>query len=118
MQTTDRLGELAASDRGELVVDTGLTYDGVTPVRLRVSRRDGRYKVTDDGEAVATAGVGTHRVAFPGHIPFGEYSVNVTRHGAVWLPVVRADAEWLEAVCGLVASGSVALYERLLELEE
>ena len=55
MQTSDRLGELAASDRGELVVDTGLTYDGVTPVRLRVSKREGRYKVTDDGEAVATS---------------------------------------------------------------
>ena len=70
------------------------------------------------GEAVATAGVGTHRVAFPDHIAFGAYSVNVSRHGAVGLPVNRADAEWLESVCGLVARGSVALYERLLELEE
>ena len=69
-----------ASDRGESVVDTGLTYDGVTPVRLRVGRRDRRYKVTDDGQAVARAGVDTRRVRFPDHIAFGAYSVADARY--------------------------------------
>ena len=55
---------------------------------------------------------------YPDQIALDEYSVNVSREGVVWLPAVRPSDEWLATICALVARGSVALYERLLELEE
>ena len=100
----------------EETIDTGLTYDGLTPVRLRITKRDARYKITDEATAVAAAGVDTKKLALPDHIPLGEYSVNVTRGGEVWLPAVNPDPEWLETISALVAKGSLALYDQLLEL--
>src|SRR3954453_9784522 len=76
--------ELASLERGEAQLETELTYDGLTPVPVRVTKRDGRYKGTDDGGAVSAAGVAGRRVASPDHIAFGEHSVNVTRQGIVW----------------------------------
>jgi hypothetical protein len=106
-----------ASLRGEVQIDSELTYDGITPVLLRVTKRDGRFKVTDEGGAVSGAGVAGRLVAYPERIALGEYSVNVSRKGIVWLPAVSPSDAWLETICSLVARGSVALYERLLELE-
>jgi len=114
---TASTAELASVERGEVQLETGLTYDGLTPVPVRVTKRDGRYKVTDDGGAVSAAGM-TGRLAYPEQIAFGEHSVNVTRKGIVWLPAVSPSDAWLATVCALVARGSVTLYERLLELEE
>ncbi|HEV8459417.1 MAG TPA: hypothetical protein VGQ38_01805 [Gaiellaceae bacterium] len=85
---------------------------------LRVSKREGRYKITDDGAAVAAAGTSGWAVAFPEQIVLGAYSVNVSRQGVVWLPAVAPSDDWLAKVCDLVRDGSVALYERLLELED
>jgi hypothetical protein len=110
--------ELASLERGEAQLETELTYDGLAPVPVRVRKRDGRYKVTDDGGAVSAAGVAGRRVAYPDHIAFGECSVNVTRQGIVWLPAVSPSDAWLATICDLVSRGSVMLYERLLELEE
>jgi len=110
--------ELASVERGGVQLETELTYDGLTHVPVRVTKRDGRYKVTDDGGAVSAAGLAGRRVAYPEHIAFGEYSVNVTRQGIVWLPAVSPSDAWLATACDLVARGSVALYERLLELDE
>lgn len=110
--------ELASVERGEVQLETELTYDGITPVPVRVAKRAGRYKVTDDGGAVAAAGAAHRGVAYPDQIALGEYSVNVARNGIVWLPAVSPNDAWLTSVCLLVARGSVALYERLLELEE
>ena len=48
----------------------------------------------------------------------GKYSVNVSRQGVVSLPgFARSSAEWLAKLPELVAQGSLALYETLLELE-
>jgi len=114
---TASITELVSVERGEVRIESELTYDDITPVVLRVTKRDGRFKVTDDGGAVSAAAVAGRRVAYPEHIAFGEYSVNVSRKGIVWLPAVSPSEAWLETICSLVARGSVALYERLLELE-
>jgi hypothetical protein len=108
---------LALKEHGEVTVASGLTFDGITPVIVRVSRRDGRYKVTDDGRAVSAAGVASRRVAYPDRLALDEYSVNVSKLGVVWLPAVTPSDEWLATICGLVARGSATLYQRLLELE-
>ena len=107
--------ELTWQDRAEATIETGLTYDGLTPVQVRVTKRDGRYKISDAGAAVAAADA--NRARFPESISFGKYSVNVSRQGVVWLPAVAPRDEWLATVCDLVARGSVALYERLLEID-
>lgn len=108
---------LASATRAERRVDIGLTYDGARPVRVQISKREQRYRVSDEGAAVAAAGTaGT--VAYPEQIAFGNHSVNVSRQGVVWLPAVAPSDEWLATMCDLVARGSVALYEQLLELDE
>ena len=54
-----------------------------------------------------------------GSKPAGKHSVNVSRQGVVWLPgFARSEDEWLAQLPGLVADGSLALYEALLELED
>jgi len=93
-----------------------LTYDGITPVRVYVRRREQRLEVTDAGGAVAAARVSTKNLALPDQIRFGQYSVNVSRKGVVSLPgTVSQPREWLAKLQELVAEGSLALYEALLE---
>jgi hypothetical protein len=99
------------------VTVSSLTYDGLTPVSVRVTRRERRCTVSDDGAAVRAAGVQAGRLAFPDHIDFGDRSVNVSRQGVVWLPAVAPSDERLATICRLVERGSLALYEQLLELE-
>lgn len=108
---------LVTATRAEIALDSGLTYDGTRRVQLHVSKREGRYKVSDEGAAVSAAG-SPEDVTYPEQLVFGDHSVNVTRKGIVWLPAVAPSDEWLAKVCELVATGSVALYERLLDLDE
>jgi hypothetical protein len=113
------ISSLSNVERGELILDTGLTYDGITPVRVRVTKRDGRLEFSDDGGAVAAAAVDVRRLSFPESIAMGEYATNVSRHGVVWLPgFARSGEGWLAKLSELVASGSIALYEALLELDD
>jgi hypothetical protein len=117
--TTTDVSTLFAVERGELVIDTGLTYDGITPVRVRVTKREGRYEVSDDGGAVAAAGVDQGWLAFGERIDVGEYCANVSRQGVVFLPgFARRGNDWISKLPGIVAEGSCALYEVLLELDE
>jgi hypothetical protein len=105
--------------RAELILDMGLSYDGITPVRIRAKRSEGRFNFSDDGGAVAAAGVDFTRLAFPDRVAIGRYSVNVTRQGVVWLPgFARSSDQWLAKLPDLVARGSIALYDALLELDE
>ncbi len=116
---TTEVSALFGVERGEVVVDTGLTYDGITPVRVRVTKREGRYEVSDDGGAVAAAGVERGWLEFGDRITVGEYCANVSRQGVVSLPAVdRRNGEWVAKLPGLVAEASCALYEALLELDE
>ncbi len=113
------ISSLRNVERGELILDTGLTYDGITPVRIRATKRDGRLEFSDDGGAVSAAAVDVRRLSFPESIAMGEYSTNVSRHGVVWLPgFAHSDDGWLAKLPELVAAGSVALYEALLELDD
>jgi hypothetical protein len=116
---TTEVSSLFGVERGELVVDTGLTYDGITPVVVRVTKREGRYEFSDDGGAVAAAGVKRGWLAFATRIPLGEYSANLSRQGVVSIPAVeRSGVDWLTKLTGIVADGSLALYDALLELDE
>jgi hypothetical protein len=94
------------------------TYDGITPVRIRVTEREGRYEFSDDGGAVAAAGVTPEKLLFPDRIPLGRYEVNVSSRGVVSLPGFASSGdEWLAKLPSLVAEGSFVLYEALLDLE-
>ena len=101
------------------IVDTGRTYDGIAPVRVHVTRREGRYEFSDGGGAVAAAGVRPSELRFDERIDLGDYDVNVSRKGVVFLPgVASSSPEWLARLPDLVAEGSVVLYEALLEAED
>jgi hypothetical protein len=100
------------------VLETGLTYDGVVPVEVHMRRRERRLEFTDGGGAVAAAGARPKALALPDHIDLGPYSVNVTRQGVVSLPGFTTQSEeWLARLPQMVAEGSVALYEALLDLD-
>ena len=112
------LSDLRQVQRGEVVLDTGLTYDDIRPVTVRVTKREGRWNLTDDGGAVAAAGTDGQGLKLPGSIELGHYSVNVSRRGEVSLPgFTRSSDEWLNKLLELVAEGSIALHAALLELE-
>ena len=101
------------------ILETGLTYDGIAPVRVHVTRREGRYEFSDGGGAVAAAGVRPSGLRFDDRIELGEYDVNVSRKGVVSLPgFASSSPEWLAKLPELVAEGSVVLYEALLEAED
>ena len=105
-------------ERGELVLDSGLTYDGIAPVLVHVTKREGRLEFSDRGGAVAAAVVRPSRLRFDARIGLGEYEVNVSREGVVSLPgFAGSSEEWLATLPELVAEGSVVLYEALLELD-
>ena len=115
MEATPR--DLTSVARAGRLVDTGSTYDGVRPVRIQVSKREGRYRISDEGGAVDAAG-GVGDVTYPEQLTVGRYSVNVSRQGVVWLPAVTPTDEWLTTICDVVAKGSVELYEHLLDLDD
>jgi hypothetical protein len=105
--------------RGEVILDPALSYDGTTPVQVRARWSEGRLDFSDDGGAVTAAGIDPASLVFPGRIVIGECSVNVTRHGVVWLPgFARSSDQWLAKLPELVAKGSLALYDALLELDD
>lgn len=118
MLATD-LSDLRKVQGGEVVLDTGLTYDGIRPVTVRVTKREGRWNFTDDGGAVAAAGTDGQGLKLPGSIEPGDYSANVSRQGEVSLPgFARSSDEWLNKLPELVADGSLALYSALLEAQD
>lgn len=114
---TDLAG-LRQVQRGEVVLDTGLTYDGTRPITVRVTKREGRWNFTDDRGAVAAARIVGQRLKLPDLIDLGDHAVNISRHGEVSLPgFARSRDEWLNKLPELVAEGSLALFSSLLELE-
>jgi hypothetical protein len=84
------------------------------PVTLRVTHRRFDY-VSDDGGAVERAGRPAGWLAVAERLA-DELVVNVSRAGAVSLPVVPRGPGF-DAVVERVADASLALYEELLELE-
>jgi hypothetical protein len=113
------IAPLLALDRVEHVYETGLSYDGLRPVQIRVSKRDACLEFSDDGGAVSAAAVDVATVDFDREIVMGEYSVNVRRSGVVFLPArTSASPTWLALLPQLVADGSLMLYESLLALDD
>ena len=103
--------------RGEVVLETGVTYDGIAPVRIHASIRESRITISDRGGAVAAAGIDPKRFRFAESIALGAYTANVSSRGIVSLPGFSScDDTWLEKLVELVTAGSLALYETLLEL--
>ena len=105
------------SDRGtrsDALVDTGLRFRPTAPVLVRVTRRDRRINVTDDGAAIEMAG---HPPAWreAARRIGDEFVVNVSRHGAVSLPVVRVGPPEAEIV-RRIGQASLAFYQELLDL--
>jgi hypothetical protein len=105
-------------DRGVVVLDSGLTYGGDAPVLVHASKREGRYRFSDEGGAVERAGrpLGWEEAARRLET---EYVVNVSRSGVVWLPAAeRRDRTWLAAIAERIAQASGAFYGELLELDD
>jgi hypothetical protein len=103
--------------RGEVVLDSGLTYGGSAPVLVRATKREGRYLFSDEGRALELADrpAGWREAARRLET---EFVVNVSRSGAVFLPAVqRRELAWLTTIAARIAEASAAFYSELLELD-
>ena len=81
------LDELAALERGEVVVDSGLAYADNEPVRVLVRKRLQRYTLSDRGRAIEKSGKP------PGWREAAQRAVepmNVDRQGTVFVPTSPA----------------------------
>ena len=104
---------LAAEERGEAVVDSGLAYGDGEPVQILVRKRLYRYLLTDRGRAVAKGGKP------PGWLEVAERAaepMNVDRQGAVFVPAV--EGRDLELLLVRLADSSRAVHEALLALDD
>ncbi len=93
--------------RDERLVDTGLEYAPGDRVVVRVVKRDGRERVSDDARAATKAG----RATVPEEIARRverEFVVNVSRRGEIFLP----GAQFADRI----GQASLALYQDLLDL--
>jgi hypothetical protein len=92
-----------------------MRYLSDRPVQVTVKRRERRVDVTDEGRAVALAGTppGWRDVA---RRIEQDYCVNVSRHGAVFLPV--SGPFTVEEIEERIAAASLALFQDLLELRD
>jgi hypothetical protein len=107
--------DLKAAQPTVRVVDTGLEYRPGEPVLVRTVQRR-HTLVTDDGAALEMAG------RLPGWREIGDrlerdLCVNVSRNGAVFLPVVGCGPGY-DAIVRRVAEAALALYQDVLDLEE
>ncbi len=104
-------------ERGEVELDSGLRYGGETPVLVHASKRDRRYSFSDRGAAMEAAGSPRGWRETADRVE-GEYDVNVSRRGVVFLPAVeRTGSAWLASLPRRIAEASVAFYGALLELD-
>ncbi|MBV8429602.1 MAG: hypothetical protein JO244_00445 [Solirubrobacterales bacterium] len=101
-------------DRTDTLVEPGIEFYPGDPVRLRVVHREQRTLVTDDGAAIHKAGWPPHWEKIAQRLS-RELDVNISRHGVVSLPVVRAGAPE-DKVVRRIGEASLALYQELLEL--
>ena len=105
------------TSREELVAGTGLEYAPGDPVLVKIVRRGRRASISDEGAAVERAGrlPGWRDVA--GRVT-DDLIVNVSRHGAVWLPLSpRGCGPGEEEIVHRIGEASLALYQDLLDLE-
>ena len=113
--TTPRslLDELAAVERGEAVVDSGLSYADGEPVSVLVRKRLYRYTLSDRGRAIEKSGKP------PGWREAAENAVepmNVDRQGIVFVPTVAGPH--LLRLIERLADASRAVHEAVIVLVE
>jgi hypothetical protein len=106
----------AAAERTEELLDTGLEYRPGEPVRVRVVQRGPRIDLSDGGRAVELAGRPRGWREAVERMVEREYWLNLSRQGAVSVPVVAA-GPGLEPLVRRVAEASRAVYQELLDLE-
>lgn len=100
--------------RTDTLVASDLEYRPGARVRIRVVRREHRAWVSDDGGAVEEAGQPPGWKAVARRIG-DELAVNVSRGGAISLPVVRVGPPEAEVI-RRVGEASIAFYQELFEL--
>ena len=107
------LAALAAEERGEVVVDSGLAYGDGEPVEILVRKRQHRYLLSDRGRATEKAGKppGWREPA-----AWAAEPMNVDRQGAVFVPAV--EGRELESLLVRLADASRAVHEALLVLDD
>ena len=106
------LAALAALERGEVVVDSGLRYGDGEPVEVLVRKRLHRYTLSDRGRAIAKSGKPR------GWREAAEWAVepmNIDRQGVVFVPVVAGRD--LDELARRLADASRAVHEAVLGLE-
>ena len=106
-----------AEPRAQVSLDSGLSYREREPVVVLLRKRGRRYDLQDDGRAVALAGKPPGWRERAAQVVRGEYCLNVSREGTVFVPAVEGgvDLEWLAR---RVAEASLALYQELLDFGE
>jgi hypothetical protein len=112
-----RLAEALESwgERGEIDLDTGLTYAPDQPVRVRVRKRRQRYDIDDLGRAVSGAGSPAGWLAEAERVVEAE-GLNVNRSGFVFVPAV--EGRDIYALVMKVAEASLAVHAALLDLDD
>jgi hypothetical protein len=107
------LDELAALERGEVVVDSGLAYADGEAVRVLVRKRLQRYTLSDRGRAIEKSGKparwreAAERAVEP---------MNVDRQGIVFVPTVGGSH--LPQLVERLADASRAVHEAVVVLVE
>jgi hypothetical protein len=100
-------------ERGDVVIDTGMSYAPGQPVLILVRKRGHRYDLSDDGAAVRGAGSPQGWLEATDRL-VAEEGFNVSRAGVLFVPVVegrdQAQLVWR------LAAASLAVYDELLEL--
>ena len=113
MSSVPSLATLADAERGEVVVDSGLTYGDGEPVRIQVRKRLQVYDLSDRGRAVEKAGKperwreAAERAVLP---------MNVDRSGHVFVGAFEGRDIWSLLV--RLADASRAVHEAVLVLDE
>jgi hypothetical protein len=102
-------------DRGEVAVDTGLTYVPDDPVCIRICKRGRRYDISDDGAATALAGRPAGWLEEVDRL-VAEEGFNVNRRGVVFVPAV--EGRDIAKLALRLAEASRTVHGALLELGE
>ena len=100
--------------RREELVTTGFEYAPGDPICVRVVHREHRTTVSDGGAALARAGRPPRWREVAHRLDRG-LVVNVSRQGAIFLPVVPVGPPEAEVI-RRIAAASLAFYQELLDL--
>jgi hypothetical protein len=121
---TDRLAAIRSSldlaragwgERGEIRLDSGLSFDGRRSVEVNVRKRGRRYDIGDEGSAVSAAGTPPGWLE-PAERIVAEVGLNVNRRGVVFVSAV--EGRDLASLLMRVAETSLAVYSALLERQD